>query len=652
MRTTLKRGVKHGITVDGNGNGARPLVLTSPVVHYRQPRPNHPVLLLLGKAFLWLLAFAGMVAGGLAGAAYLYFDDTVEDIVAETPEVKIAAERLSVPLPNQPATALVIGYDKRLGVEATEEARSDTIMLLRADPSGSRESISMLSFPRDLWVDVRCPGRGSFPGAINQAYLTCKEQGVVETVKGLTGLDINYLVTVNFRGFKLMVEKLGGVWIDVDRRYFNDNSFGPSYATIDLKPGYQKLKGSDALDFVRYRHSDSDMHRNARQQVFVRAVKHRLTASFSPSRSVRLLQVIRAVTKNVEVAQGGGKNVSKGTVSTWALFAYGLPSGHVFQTRIEGLTGTGTQGDPLLADASDIEAAVQDFLHPDVDAAEKAASVALGQRPKLKTGPPPKFVPLVVLNGNGVEGSAAEAGYALSQRGYRTLPPPNDAQANCTCRVFRTQVFWDPARPLSKLAAATVANLFGEAEVVKITPGEVKRLRGDAMLAVVVGQTFHGSLARVPEDKTPERKPPQVVKDPAAARPFLKDAQKRVDFPLYLPTVLERSSSVPSESPLRTYPITEDERAVRLVFATGAAGYQEFWGIQQTDWDDAPALQQPSTRRRIAGREYDLYFNGAKLHMIVLRGEDATYWVVNTLLDSLSNETMIAIAKGLRPLKK
>jgi LCP family protein required for cell wall assembly len=653
MRTTLKRGVKHGITVDGNGNGARPLVLTSPVVHYRQPRPKHPVLLLLGKAFLWLLAFAGMVAGGLAGAAYLYFDDTVEDIVAETPEVKIAAERLSVPLPNQPATALVIGYDKRLGVERTEEARSDTIMLLRANPSESGQSISMLSFPRDLYVEVRCPGSDYFMGAINQAYLRCKEQGVVETVKGLTGLEINFLVTVNFRGFKLMVEKLGGVWIDVDRRYFNDNTgFEPDYATIDLKPGYQKLKGQDALDFVRYRHTDSDVHRNARQQSFVRAVKQRLTASFTPSKSLRMFEVIRAVTKNVEVAQGGGSNVSRRTVVRWALFAYGLPSGNVFQSKIEGLSGSGTEGDPLTTDPSNVQAAVQDFLHPDVDVAEKAAAVALGEKPKLKTGPPPKFVPLVVLNGNGVEGSAAEASYALSQRGYRTLPPPNDEQANCTCRVFRTQVFWDPARPDSKLAAATVANLFGEAEVVKIRPGEVKRLRGDAMLAVVVGQTFHGSLARVPEDKTPERKPPQVVKDPAAARPFVKEAQKRVDFPLYLPTVLERSSSMPSESPIRTYPITEDDRAVRLVISTTASGFQEFWGIQQTDWEDAPALQQPSTQRRIAGREYDLYFNGAKLHMVVLRRDDASYWVVNTLLDSLSNETMIAIAKGLRPLQR
>ena len=656
MRTTLKRGVGHRIAVngDGNGRGTLPPGLLSPVARYKQPRPNHPVLLLVGKVFLWLFALAGMVAGGVAGAAYLYFDDTVEDIVARTPEVRIAAKRLSVPLPNQAATALVIGYDKRLGVEREFEARSDTIMLLRADPSDGGESISMLSFQRDLWVEVRCPGRSYFMGAINAAYLTCQEQGVVETVKGLTGLEINYLVTVNFRGFKLMVEKLGGVWVDVDRRYFNDNSgFEADYATIDLKPGYQKLKGQDALDFVRYRHTDSDIHRNARQQGFVQAVKHKLSASFKPSKSLQLAKVVRAVTKNVEVAQGGGKNVSGTTVLKWALFAYGLPSGHVFRTQIEGLTGSGTEGDPLTTDPSNIETAVEDFLHPDVQAAEKAAAVALGQRPKLKTGPPPKFVSVVVLNGNGIEGSAATAGYALSQRGYRWVEPPNDAPANCLCRVFRTQVYWDPARPDSKLAARTLANLFGSADVSKMPRGAVKRLRGNALVAVVVGETFHGSLARVPEDKTPERKPPQVVKQQTAARPYLKDVQKRVDFPLFVPTVLERTSSLDEEkTPIRTYAITEDERGVRLVFRTTPNGYQEYWGIQQTDWEDAPALQQPSTRRRIKGREYDLYFNGSKLHMVVLRGEEATYWVVNTLLDSISNETMIAIAKGLRPLKK
>ena len=50
------------------------------------------------------------------------------------------------------------------------------------------------------------------------------------------------------------------------------------------------------------------------------------------------------------------------------------------------------------------------------------------------------------------------------------------------------------------------------------------------------------------------------------------------------------------------------------------------------------------------GRSYDLYYSGSHLHMVVLHKGKASYWVVNTLLDSLSNETMLAIAKGLKPL--
>ena len=63
-------------------------------------------------------------------------------------------------------------------------------------------------------------------------------------------------------------------------------------------------------------------------------------------------------------------------------------------------------------------------------------------------------------------------------------------------------------------------------------------------------------------------------------------------------------------------------------------------------------LADKSIRHRIRGRIFDLYYSGPHLHMVVLRENGATYWVVNTLLDSLSNETMLAIAKGLRPLSK
>ena len=54
---------------------------------------------------------------------------------------------------------------------------------------------------------------------------------------------------------------------------------------------------------------------------------------------------------------------------------------------------------------------------------------------------------------------------------------------------------------------------------------------------------------------------------------------------------------------------------------------------------------------KLRGRVFDFYYNGPHLHMIVLRENGASYWVVNTLSDSLSNETMIAIAKGLKPLR-
>jgi hypothetical protein len=85
------------------------------------------------------------------------------------------------------------------------------------------------------------------------------------------------------------------------------------------------------------------------------------------------------------------------------------------------------------------------------------------------------------------------------------------------------------------------------------------------------------------------------------------------------------------------------------VFRTGIAG--DFWGVQETDWDDAPVLGDRSFTRYLGGRRYDLYYSGRHLHMVVLHTKEASYWVVNTLVDSLSNETMLAIARGLKPLR-
>ena len=103
------------------------------------------------------------------------------------------------------------------------------------------------------------------------------------------------------------------------------------------------------------------------------------------------------------------------------------------------------------------------------------------------------------------------------------------------------------------------------------------------------------------------------------------------------------------ETPWRIYPLA-GQPTLRLTFRTGIIG--DYWGIQETRWGTAPVLADKNRTVYMGGRPFDLYYSSGNLHMVVLRSGGATYWVVNTLLNSLSNETMLAIAKGLRPLPR
>jgi LCP family protein required for cell wall assembly len=517
-------------------------------------------------------------------------------------------------------------------------------MLMRADPHTN--SISLLSFPRDLLVEVRCPDGGSSIAKINSAYAFCGPAGTLETVRTLTGLKIHYLITVNFDGFREIVDKLGGVWIDVDRRYLNLNrSGGETYSTINLWPGYQRLTGKQALDFVRFRHTDSDLFRLARQQQFVKGLKQAVNHRWrNPGTVPKIFKVLR---KNVEIGQGGGEITGK-TLISYAFFAYGLPSGNFFQAKIGGLTGT----NDLVTDPSNIQTAVEEFQHPDIEASAKATAQALHKKLRSKNGPSPKNVSIVVLNGNGQAGAAANTSYQLAQKGYRVIQPPEGFQANAPgrwSRTFRTQVFFN-GKAKARRAADTVSGLFNSSDVKPIPRNNALRiLANGAMITVIVGQTFSGTLTPTPVDRTPPREPPNVRPGKSDTLPLVRAAAAwKPGFPLQIPTVLERASVVDSEVPYRVYKI-DDAKTVRFTFRTGA---NEYWGIQETDWSDAPALEGKNISQVIKGRQYDFYYNGSHLHMIVLRAGGASYWVVNSVLDALSNETMLEIAKGLRPLHK
>jgi LCP family protein required for cell wall assembly len=640
----MKRGVGRGATANGNGKAVFPPGTVSAVTRYRQPPP--PVVSGLGLfrrvLLITVLVISSLVLGGLGGG-YLYTHQFVAGLRAHTPAVVKAAKALDVPVANRAAIALVIGYDHRKGVESNHPSLSDTLMLIRADPT--TKTISLLSFPRDLHVPIYC---GSVPVAtdrINSAYGRCGPKGSLLTMKKLTGVPINYLITVNFHGFKEVVDTLGGIWMDVDRRYYNKNT-GASYnnfANINLQPGYQKLSGQEALDFVRFRHTDSDLTRNARQQEFVRAFKEQVARSFSYSSIPKL---VGTLTKNIEVGEGG-HSLQLDQVISYALFAQGLPGGHLFQEKIANVQC----GIECSASSSDIQAAVENFENPDVQAPKDANAAALGEKIK-QSAPPPSSVSVTVLNGNGVQGAAADGSYLLAQRGYKALVPPNNLDPNAPSQEFHTKIYYDPAQKRSKAAAIAMQNLLQPADVAKLprTP-KLRALDPGSTLLVVLGSTFHGSITAPPARVVPKHALANVRFDSASAE-LLRPYAKKVPFKLMVPTVVERSSSVdnlPGDKPLAYYWMddTRKNKGVRLVFHNGA---NEFWGVQETDFTGAPALGDRSFHRILGGRAFDLYYSGTHLHMVVLRRSGSTYWVVNTLLDSLSNETMLAIAKGLKPL--
>ena len=623
--------------VNGNGRAIFPPGVRTPMTRYRQPDPpGRGAWHLIRLVFGWAILAALIVAGGAAGAAYLKQHEFFAAIAPHSKTDKAAQKHLDVPIPGQPTNALLIGTDKRRGPEADLTGRSDTLMLIRADPQGN--AISMLSFPRDMVVPIHCAGHLVYNDRINAAFASCGSLGSLETVRALTGLPINYFITVNFHGFLQLVDRLGGVWLDVDHRYLNTHTGPGGYSAINLWPGYQRLNGSEALAYVRYRHFDSDLYRVQRQQLFLKALKQQVTSQLSLN---TLLDIAGAVEKNVTIGRGGSGALDYPTLRGYIKFAQDIPAGHIFQAHIEGLTGYSE----LSTAPANITAAVNDFLHPDLSAPAKARDVTLGIKHRSHT-PRPQNTTVSVLNGNGVQGSAANAAYELGQHGYKIVLPPSQKPGNApNFNYFNTTVYYDTSQRGSKAAAGQLANLFGDAGVKTSTP-EIATLANGAMTIVVVGQNFHGTIAPAPVDHTPKAEPPAVTPDAAATLPYLRAARHRLHFRLELPRLLARGSEPEPLAPSRVYRVLKGHVGLRLTFELTPT---EFWGIEETDWNDAPILNSPSFEHKLGGRVFDLYYSGPHLHMVVLKENGATYWVINTILDALSNETMLAIAKGLHP---
>lgn len=200
----------------------------------------------------------------------------------------------------RPVNILLVGSDSREGESPGEAAavtgrRTDTIMVIRLDPAS--EQVSVVSFPRDLWLPIAGTGE---TGRINSAYDEADEQQVlIDTIRENFAIDIHHWIEVDFQGFRELVDAIGGVTLYFDRGLRDRDSGLHIY---DL--GCVTLDGEMALAYARSRKAEydtadgwvsdpqSDLSRIQRQQnLMTEALKEALDQASNPLRLRRLIDI-------------------------------------------------------------------------------------------------------------------------------------------------------------------------------------------------------------------------------------------------------------------------------------------------------------------------------------------------------------------------
>ncbi len=280
-------------------------------------------------ALMAVMSLLVAVVGGISYASYR----AAEGIGAKTgfydadPSASPGEEAPTGPCVDNVCNYLILGSDSRAGLSKQDlidfgtnadiggENRSDTIMLVHTDPS--RQKAVILSFPRDLWVNI--PGVGE--DKINSAFQGGIDGGgpelVAKTVHEITGLKINHYVYVDLAGFQGIVNTLGGVQMCIPAENVNTPGWvsGPDgsvyykepgyiadpYTGLHVKPGCQILQEEQALAYVRTRHLQCDnipdFARINRQQEFLGAVINRL---LQPSELIKATTLVRPVLASLQ----------------------------------------------------------------------------------------------------------------------------------------------------------------------------------------------------------------------------------------------------------------------------------------------------------------------------------------------------------------
>ena len=194
----------------------------------------------------------------------------------------------------EPFTLLLLGVDSEIdGLNSTQAFNGDTMMLITFNPNTLNATV--FSIPRDTYVPIACNGNSS--NKINSSAAggtSC----VINTIKNLTGIDIDYYVKINFKGVVDLVDVLDGVTVDVPVDFCEQDS-NREEDMICLSKGEKVLNGEEALALSRHRHSLplGDFQRVQHQQLVVEAIANKVKSVRSVN---KFYDILNAISKNIE----------------------------------------------------------------------------------------------------------------------------------------------------------------------------------------------------------------------------------------------------------------------------------------------------------------------------------------------------------------
>jgi len=192
-----------------------------------------------------------------------------------------------------------------LGIRGADDPNggllTDTIMIASIEPKTGKTAL--ISIPRDLYVDIPYQDNKN---KINEAYVDGMKNSdwknglkySKKAVSDVTGLDIHYATSIDFKAFKEMIDTLGGVKITLDKPFSERNQF--EEGVIDLPAGSQIIDGDTALLFARARFSTSDFDRAKRQQQLLLAVKDKAFSLGVASNPVKIISILNSLGNHVK----------------------------------------------------------------------------------------------------------------------------------------------------------------------------------------------------------------------------------------------------------------------------------------------------------------------------------------------------------------